>query len=40
MQEGTKMNLFYRIIEGSFEEFERSYPDQVEDKYGHLHDTN
>ena len=27
---------YYRIIEGSFEEFERSYPDQFEDKYGYL----
>src|SRR3990167_611574 len=27
---------YYRIIEGSFEEFQRSYPDQFEDKYGYL----
>ena len=27
---------YYRIIEGSFEEFERSYPDQFEEKYGYL----
>ena len=25
-----------RIIEGTFEEFERSYPDQFEEKYGYL----
>ena len=25
-----------RIIEGNFEEFERSYPDQFEEKYGYL----
>ena len=36
MQEGTKMNLFYRIIEDSFDEFQSSYPDQFEDKYGYL----
>ncbi len=27
---------YYRIIEGSFEEFQRSYPDQFEEKYGYL----
>ena len=27
---------YYRIIEGSFDEFERSYPDQFEEKYGYL----
>ena len=27
---------YYRIIESSFEEFERSYPDQFEEKYGYL----
>ena len=27
---------YYRIIEGSFEEFERTYPDQFEEKYGYL----
>jgi len=27
---------YYRIIEGNFEEFLRSYPDQFEEKYGYL----
>ena len=27
---------YYRIIESSFDEFERSYPDQFEEKYGYL----
>ena len=27
---------YYRIIEGSFEDFQRSYPDQFEGKYGYL----
>ena len=27
---------YYRIIENSFDDFERSYPDQFEEKYGYL----
>ena len=27
---------YYRIIESSFDEFERSYSDQFEEKYGYL----
>lgn len=27
---------YYRIIEGSFEEFESSYPELFEEKYGYL----
>ena len=27
---------YYRIIENSFDDFERTYPDQFEEKYGYL----
>ena len=27
---------YYRIIESSFDDFQRSYPDQFEEKYGYL----